>query len=763
MNGILICFVTGVTLFHFVGELPGVSWLSLILVFPFFWHKAWLRPWMALLMGGGWSLLYASLVLQQQLPASLENSDLILEGVVDSLPVRRGNLASFQMRVISLKDERENPVELTRVQLSWYGANKPLGVGDGWRLKVRLKRPRGLQNPVGFDLQRRLFIQEIGAKGYVRAGSVNQPIEIDAGSYRVDRIRQWIATQIDQHTAQPIAAALLKALAVGDKRGIDLAAWQVFSQTGTNHLMAISGLHVGIVAGWLWYVGAWLWRRSERLCLRIPALKAGAILALIGALVYAALAGFSLPTQRALLMLSVSLGAVIFGYQVQFGRSLLLALFLVVLLDPFAPLRLGFWLSFAAVAVILWSVGGRIAPWRGWRQGVRVQGYVTLGLLPVLYHLFGQASLISPLVNLIMIPWFSLVLVPILLLGLPTLLIPVLADAWFMLLGTLAEGTYQALEWFSSLPFAMIYLPDSGEWLWFVAMLGGMLILAPGGMPGRLIGVWLYLPVWLVMPERPQEGGVRLTLLDVGQGLACVVETHRHLLIYDTGPGNGFAYRVADSTLIPYLHSQGHQRVDRLVVSNGDQDHAGGVASLQEAFPITDFLSGEPEKFDRARGCQAGESWSWGSITFKVLHPAHEESYKKANNRSCVLQIDTGDWKILLTGDIEKEAEMRLLQRYPTGLASQLLVAPHHGSNSSSSKDFVTAVDPDWVLFSTGYKNSYGFPKEEVIRRWLSHGSQILNTAQTGAIQFRITPGQTTLKPKLYREINSHYWSDNSL
>ena len=760
MNGILICFVVGATLFHQLETLPGLGWLALLLPFPLLWRFTLLRPFMGLLVGAGWSLLHANLLLQEQLPVHLEGKDLIMEGVIDSLPVRHGRLARFQMRVTSLSDGKGSSLGLSRVQISWYGAQQTLNVGDGWRLKVRLKRPRGLQNPAGFDYERWLFAQEVEAKGYVREWSGNQSVELLDDASWMNRMRQEIARRIDRHTQGGVASALLKALAVGDKRGVDQAAWLVFNRTGTNHLMAISGLHVGIVAGWLMYAGSWLWRRSERLCLHMPALKAGAILALFGALLYAALAGFSLPTQRALLMLATTLGALILGYRVSVSRSLLLALFLVVLLDPFAPMRVGFWLSFLAVAVILWSVGGRIAPWRGWRQGVWVQWYVTLGLLPILFLFFGQASLISPVVNLVMVPWFSLVLVPMTLLGLPCLLISALADSWFTWLGALAGVTYQILEWFSSLSIALFVLPESGVWPWFAAMLGCLLLLMPGGMPGRWMGVWFCLPVLLIAPERPREGDLWFTLLDVGQGLACVVETREHLLLYDTGPSKGSGFNAADSAIIPYLRARGHLRVDRLVVSNGDRDHAGGLDSLRDAFPVADILSGEPEEIEQARACRAGERWSWDGVTFQLLHPSGGDRIKNANDRSCVLQIISGDWKILLPGDIEKEGESRLLQRYRDELKSELLVAPHHGSKSSSTAEFVAAVDPDWVLFSTGYKNSYGFPKPEVTQRWLSQGAVTLDTARTGAIQFRITPEQSKLRPRLYRELNLRYWSD---
>jgi competence protein ComEC len=685
---------------------------------------------------------------------------MILEGVVDSLPLNKGNMSHFQMRVVSLQDLEGRLYPISRLQLSWYGVKKHLSIGDTWRLKVRLTRPRGTQNPAGYDQERWLFLQQIDAKGYVREWSGNQRIEAGSLISPVGKIREWVADAIDKHTDKPREAALLKALAVGDKRGFDQHDWQLFAHTGTNHLIAISGLHIGLVAGWSHFFGSWLWRRSSRLCLRWPAIKAGALIALLGATVYAALAGFTLPTQRALLMLAVTLGAVVLGYRVQFGRSLLLALFLVVLFDPFSPLSAGFWLSFLAVAIILWSIGGRIAPLQSWRQGMKIELSVTLGLLPVLSLFFNQISLISPLANLLMVPWFSLVLVPLLLLGLPVLLIPKLAEIWFYLLAYISGYTFQLLEWFAALPYALVDLPEQGLLLWLIALAGCLLLLMPTGTPGRLLGIWLILPTLFTSPKRPDEGEIWFTLLDVGQGLACVVETRDHLLLYDTGPKRGRGDGAAASVIIPFLKSRGYSHIDLLVVSNGDQDHAGGLDALTRALTVKEIVTGAPNLVNNSMACRAGQVWLWGDIRLQMLHPQKIEHFDLSNDRSCVLKIISAEWTILLPGDIEKAAEGALLQQAPQLLKSELIVAPHHGSNSSSTAAFVKAVDPKWVLISAGYKNRYGFPKPEVIARWQAQGATILNSAQTGAIEFRLLPGEENPNLRLYRELNRRYWQD---
>jgi competence protein ComEC len=762
VNAILIGFVAGATLFHQVKVLPELGWLSLILPLSLLWRYSSMRPWIALIIGAGWSLFHVTIHMGHPLPESQERRDLILEGRIDSLPQQQGGLQRFQMQVLSLKDETGSVVNVSRALLSWFGVDKALQVGDLWRLKVRMKRPRGLHNPSGNDYEKWLFEEGIEAKGYVKTWDGNQKLAGPDHPFLVTSLRQTIAQQIDSYLSKPHTAALLKALVVGDRRGLDRSAWQIFTHTGTNHLIAISGLHVGIVAGWLLWIGSWLWRRSERLCLFLPALKAGALLALIGAAGYAALAGFSLPTQRALIMLSTTLGALILGYRVALGQGLLVALFLVVLLDPLAPMRVGFWLSFLAVAVIWWGVAGRVRPWYGWRQLVWLQVYVSLGLFPILFLFFGQASLISPVVNFIMVPWFSMVLIPMVLLGLPMLLIPVLAKGWFTGLEGLVQVTYQILEWFAAYPFAIMTLPQLAPWLLLAAMAGILLLLMPKGMPGRSIGVWLCLPIFFVAPERPKAGEFWITLLDVGQGLACVVETQKHLLLYDTGPAFHSGYSAAESVIVPYLRARGHKRIDRLILSNADQDHAGGAAYLRKIMPMGDILSGEPDELEDVDPCVAGMDWTWEGVRFQILHPFPDTHFQQPNDRSCVLQINAGEQKILLPGDIGSAVEKQLVQHYQTKLASQVVVAPHHGSNTSSSPEFVAALNPDWVLFSAGYKNRYDFPKQQVRQRWHTQGASTLNTAWSGAIQLRISPNQSTFKPMCFCDENVQYWRNCS-
>ncbi|MEN8167309.1 MAG: DNA internalization-related competence protein ComEC/Rec2, partial [Pseudomonadota bacterium] len=568
MNLILITFVAGVTGFHLLPLLPDHRWLLAAMAIPICWRYARLRPAAALLAGFCWSFLNASIQLSALLPPELEGRDLTLTGVISSIPSQKGLITRFEMDVSTVQSLQGDIAGPEKVRLSWYKTQQTPVPGQLWQLKVRLKRPRGWQNPGGFDYARWLFSHGIQATGYVRHWDGNQPLGDGYRAGWLDRLRMHIGAEINQRFEGARTAALIRALAIGDRGGMSTEDWEAFTRTGTNHLVAISGLHIGMVAGLMFFLGQWLWRRSEWLMLRLATVRAGAWLALLSATVYAALAGFSLPTQRALIMLCLGLGAVLIGRSLSLSRSLCLALFGVVLLDPWAPLSAGFWLSFGAVAVILFSLSGRLSRPVGWRQWGRVQWVVALGLLPLLFILFNKASVIAPLVNLILVPWFSLVLVPLVLLSVSLMALPV--GFLLGLTGGLTELTLHGLDWASQLPYALVYRPDLPVWVWATAIAGVLFILLPRGMPGRSLGLLLVAPMLLNQPARPQEGSLLFTLLDVGQGLSCVVETAEHVLVFDTGPAFPSGFNTAEAVLIPYLHSRGIRRIDQLIVSNGD-------------------------------------------------------------------------------------------------------------------------------------------------------------------------------------------------
>ncbi|MGD8932455.1 MAG: DNA internalization-related competence protein ComEC/Rec2, partial [Chromatiales bacterium] len=740
----------------------AVVW-GISLLLPIFWRALGWR-WLAALTGGlVWAFLHVSLHTSALLSPVLEGKDLILTGRVIGLPLHQAKLTRFEMQVEDLEPRVKGVAIPRKVRLSWYDAEQRLRPGEAWRLQVRLKRPRGFQNPGGFDYERWLFGRGIQATGYVKNRPDNQRLDRTIDSGWLDRQRQAISAELARRVADADAAALLRALAIGDRTGLSDATWQTFTRTGTNHLVAISGLHIGMVAGLVFFLGQWLWRRSERLTLALPARRAAAWLALGAGIGYAALAGFSLPTQRALMMLALGLGALLMGRSLALGRSLSLALFGVLLFDPLAPLSNSFWLSFGAVAVILFAMGGRLRQWSLWWRWGRVQWVVAFGLAPLLLMLFNQASLVAPLVNLILVPWFSLVLVPLVLLSVLTLSLPLPQDILLQTTATLAEQTLTWLQWGGQSPLALVYRPDLPLWVWLMGLFGVGLLLLPRGLPGRPLGLLMIAPILFNSPPRPETGGALFSLLDVGQGLSCVVETAGHVLVYDTGPAYASGFNTAQAVLLPYLRSRGISRIDRLVVSNADRDHAGGVSVLVHEIPIDAVLTGEALGSIPSERCDAGFTWRWDGVTFRVLHPESEDRFGNANDASCVLQVETSASKLLIPGDVEHKAEQLLVDRYGQGLHSDILVAPHHGSNTSSSRAFVAHTRPNFVLFPTGYRNRFGFPKRAVVQRWQNAGATLLNSAETGAIQFWLGPGRRQLQPLLYREDHPQLWLSSNV
>ncbi len=757
MNAILLAFAAGTALFQCSPVLPDPAWLLLALPVALFWRRRGLRPLLGFVAGLCWGVIFAHGQWSQRLPPELEGGNLLLEGEIISLPAYAQGVARFEMAVFQLTGPGGEQASVSKVMLNWYDPPQRLAPGQQWRLMVRLKRPRGLRNPAGFDYAQWLFTQRVAATGYVREWQGSRLMAEAQGS-SLQSVRQAITEAIDRQLQPGPVSGLIKALSLGDRRALTREDWRIFSRTGTSHLIAISGLHIGLAAGWCWFLGQWIWRRSERLVLRLPAQRAGAVLGLLGAFAYAGLAGFTLPTQRALVMVAVALGGVILAQPVRPLRSLSLALFLVVLFDPTAPLTPGFWLSFGAVGLILLVLGGRLErAASGWRL-LRIQAAVSLGLMPLLFIHFGEASLLAPLVNLLLVPWFSLVLVPMALLGLLLLPIPALASGWYGLLGLSAGLTFELLQWFSQLPLATVQMAHLPFWLSLCAMLGGLLLLLPAGIPGRPIGLLLLAPLLFVEAPRPRPGEFWFTLLDVGQGLACVVQTSTHLMIYDTGPVYGSGFSTAEAAILPYLSHHARDRIDRLVISNGDSDHAGGFEVVATTLQVDDLLSGEAQRVPSARPCHAGESWSWDGVVFQIVHPETGVGFQRSNDNSCIVHISNGLWSLLLTGDIEHQGESSLIAARSEELDSDILVAPHHGSATSSSAAFVAAVKPDWVLFSTGYRNRYGFPKAEVVERWRLAGARPFNSADTGAISFYVHGDERPPAIESERDRYRRYW-----
>jgi competence protein ComEC len=658
--------------------------------------------------------------------------------------------------------------------------------GERWQFTLRLKQPHGSSNPHGFDFEVWALENNTRATGYVHNKGNNLRLDklADGIGYRIETWREAVRDKFNKTLAGQPYAGVLSALAVGDQDSIPAAQWKVYTRTGVNHLMSISGLHITMLASLGFALTYWLWRRSTWLMLRIPARKAAALMALLVALGYALLSGFGVPAQRTVYMVGAVAVALLLNRNFSLGQIMSIALLGVLIPDPWAVLSPGFWLSFGAVALILYVSAYRLSTMNGHAGGkgigraamrivheyASVQWAMTIGLTPLLLGLFQQVSLVSPIANALAIPLVSLVVVPLALLG---AVLPLDAPLW--LAHGVMRGVMYFLEWLSAMPQAVWLQHAPPAWSIVAGMLGVLLILAPRGFPARWLGLLLLLPMFLNKPALPEHGTARLVVFDVGQGLAVVVQTASHALLYDTGPDFSGDADSGNRILIPAMKGLGIAKLDGLILSHDDIDHTGGAASVMQLMPVSwvssSLITTHPllnntlpqqaeEAVRESRRCRDGDHWEWDGIRFELLHPASAgDSAKKShdNNQSCVLRISAGDRHILLAADIEKQSEQRLLREHADKLATDLLVVPHHGSKSSSSDGFVAATQPDYAVFTVGYRNRFGHPKQEVLQRYSDNGAELLRSDEDGAILVEMNGQGVTVES--YRKTHRRYWT----
>jgi competence protein ComEC len=720
--------------------------------------------------GFAWAAAMAQLRLADALPPEWEGRDVRIEGVVASLPQPYERSVRFEFDVERVLTE--DAVVPGRIVLSWWGTPAEggrastipeLAAGERWRLTARLRRPHGTANPHGFDYEAWLIERNLRATGSVRPKGGNQRLAdmVHRPQYWVERARGGLRARILAALPGEPYAGVLVALAVGDQRAIPPDQWRTFTRTGVNHLMSISGLHVTMVAGLVFALVSGLWRRSPRLATALPALKAAALAGLVTAFIYALLAGYAVPAQRTVYMLCVVAAAVWLGVVESSSVVLAVALLVVVLIDPWAVLAPGFWLSFGAVGAIMFACNGRVARPAWLAAWTRVQLAVTLAMVPALLALFQQVSVVSPVANAFAIPLVGLGVVPVTLAGMVLpfdwpLQLAHLAMAWCMLL----------LEWLSALPAAVWEQRAPPAWAVVAATCGLVLLLAPRGTPGRWLGAVTLVPLFVVPPAALPPGGLQVTVLDVGQGMAVVVRTARHALLYDAGPAYGPQADSGNRVIVPFLRAAGTSRLDGLIVSHDDVDHSGGAASVMQAVPVEWLLTSLPDfdplvlEADQGARCFAGQTWEWDGVRFEILHPARE-SYEdpsiRKNDRSCVLSVSSPGLRLLLTGDIESRSEWALVDTLGDALRADVLLAPHHGSRTSSTARFVLAVAPRIVVFPVGYRNRFGQPHEEVVARYDVIGARLYRTDRDGAVTLEIDPqGRTKITP--YRAVYRRYW-----
>lgn len=758
MTRIAFAFVAGVLLLQQSEVLPSTVWLLPLVIgcSIVFQRTKWrLLGWFVL--GYAWAFVVSYNVLSDKLDHSVEGKNLVVDGLVIGVPQYFDRGVRFGFDIDTAQGVSEHNVP-KKVRLSWYSATAKVQVGDRWRFVVRLKRPHGNFNSGTFDYEKWLFINRYRATGYVMGAQNTRLLSREARWYWPNTWRQAINEQISAAVGETFTRGIIKALTIGSRDEISADQWRTLRVTGTAHLIAISGLHIGLIAGFGYFAGRWIGSRFG--LLQIAPQTIAALASIVVSVIYASLAGFSLPTQRALIMVMVVMGGILSRRHVMPVRSISVAVMLIVVLDPMAVLSAGFWLSFAAVSAIVYVTVGRVGVSVGWLAANRIAVVTAVGLAPLLLLFFQQVSLIAPLANIIAVPWVSLLVIPLCLLGAGLL-------SWFPAIGngllSVADFALRLiwafLEWLSVVPYAAWSLPEPQMWVVLLAFLGIAMLFLPKGLPGRWLGMTAFLPLCFPSLRNPDFGTAIVTLLDVGQGLASVVQTQNHTLVFDTGARFSADFDMGSAVVVPFLRKQGINRIDRLIISHGDNDHSGGARALAREFELASVYSSVPTQFPwvSARLCMAGQSWTWDGVAFRVLSP-QEILVGNDNEKSCVLQVVSarGD-SILLTGDIEKKAESMLVDTYGKRLRSTYLVIPHHGSNTSSTHPFLDAIDPVFGLVSAGYRNRYGFPRQVVLNRFEREGIKVMNTAESGAIQVHLGAGPNSALS--YRKSDGRFYN----
>ncbi|VAW98503.1 DNA internalization-related competence protein ComEC/Rec2 [hydrothermal vent metagenome] len=830
-----IAFLSGILSVQQLSSLPDKRWLFVVSVIAVFlliaafkllsWRAANKKNLGRLILASGfafglaWALGHAHWMMGQRLQAQYEGVDLIVEGMVSSLPaspVVDSNKAVFSQQRVRFdftltRIIRPDKLLLAdfpkRIRLSWYRPPVKIEAGTFWRFTVRLKSPYGLSNPGGFNYENWLYQSRIQARGYIRGNEYIPLIEIYSPELFLSKwllkFRQSILNKISVGLAvgenTEFTRHLTQALILGYRSGLTASQWQIFQRTGTIHLMAISGLHIGLVAGLVYLFAGFLWRLTGRGCLILPAPQVAAVAALLAAALYAALAGFTIPTQRALVMLSVAMLHIVFKRTpLPASKVIALSLILVLLLDPLAVLAQGFWLSFLAVGLIIFlmqrpsyeterldelasttTIFTRLIrkAYATVVQFGRIQWALTIAMFPLVLFFYQSSSLVSPLANFVAIPVMSLAVVPLMFIATALLFLnTAVANILFGLVDFIYSLLWIVLETLANWQFSTLSLSVVSPWLLASCFLAILLWLTVKGTPMRWLALILFLPVLLYSGTVLKTGEATVTVLDVGQGLSAVIQTKSHTVVFDTGPRYSPSFDTGRAVVVPYLRQMRRASIDTLIISHGDNDHIGGLKSIIEMLPVKRILSSIPSDIRnklelagvtaRALPCQQGQQWQYDGVVFSILSPLEiidAENGHDENNQSCVLKISTDFGVVLLTGDIERETESYLYHAIPSQLAADVLVVPHHGSNTSSLSGFIKAVSPQYAVFTVGYKNRYRLPNKKVLQRYQQNSSATLfKTHVTGALTFHLKRG-ASLKPKAYRPLKQRYWHTRHL
>lgn len=717
----LVALISGLLTVRFLGHLPSGDvclWLAsigFILIF------SRIFPIGFLLLGIAWGCFCAICVMNDRLDKKLDGQKIWLVGEISGLPEQDQQLTRFYV-----KNSQTAHSKLPKlIRLSWYQA-QPIMPGEKWRFWVTLKYPKGTVNPATFDYEAWLTSKHVGA-----TGTVKQAERLERAGLMAGWRHQLRATILAQNTYGQGGG--LVALVIGDGSGISQTQWDILQATGTIHLMVVSGQHITLLAALIYGSIAWL-ARIGWWPKRLNWLPVACAMAMVGAVSYGYLAGFDIPVQRSCIMLAIVLLWRLKFRQLGIITPFLSALAIVLIYDPLASLQAGFWLSFVSVAILLIVFAGRLQPSRWWINAFKLEWVISIGLTPVLMALLLPVSLTGPIANLVAVPIVTFIIVPLALLGTLFSAIPYLGSALLWLAGASLHYLFSFLAAMAQLVPAWI-IPMPAWWAFILALLGVVILLLPSGIPIRLFGLVFCLPLLIPNQTIITKGLAKVTVFDVGQGLAVLVRTTEHTLLYDLGPSFG-DFNLGARILLPSLQRQGISIVDKIIVSHADRDHIGALVPINERLIIKEILSGEVDRLPKElsiKPCLSGLQWTWDDVNFTLWQWS---GATKSNDASCVLMVEAKGERLLLTGDISKPAEQAwLLNNHFT---IDWLLVPHHGSKHSSSIDFLAMTKPHNAIISRGWLNAFHHPNEQVVNRYKALNTQLHDTAITGALHITL-------------------------
>jgi len=697
------------------------------------------------LLGFAWMGVFSAYVLESRVADEFLYKPINIYGEITSLVEADDKRSKF---IFTSKKPFES-----KLKLSWYAKNTPkLKTGDFYNLVVKLKQNNSFQNSGGFDFEKYLFYEQIDATGYVRNSPDNKFINHNS-DLSINSVRTTIRDSLLPLFNKFSFGGVLNALIIGDRSLIDKNNWELFTQTNTTHLSVISGLHIGLISGFVFLFAGFIWRRCSSCIAKVPYQIIGSYFGLASAIIYALIAGLSIPTQRALIMASVVFISLILRRNHSSWQLYGIALIAVLIFNPLSIFSIGFWLSFYVVAVIIYALDR--CKGKHWAyQLLYIQLLISIATLPLIAWFFASGSVLSPIANLIAIPVFSFITTPLALIGaiFHAFGFESLSYLSLLIANEALEALSYVLKFISSVSFNTWNYGHNSNLELILLIIAVFLLLIPKDLKLRIVALVLIISVFLNNPNKINNNEFLVTTLDVGQGLAIVVKTKDHALLFDTGASYPSGFNLGNAVVIPYLRSQHINQLDKVIISHGDNDHIGGFKSINDALTINEIITSVPDKIPSSISCNTAQNWSWNDVYFEILHPKDKFT---GNNASCVIKVSNNKHSVLLSADIEKKAENHLIATIRDKLSSSVLIVPHHGSKTSSTIDFLQAVNPKHAIVSAGFKNRFNHPASKVVKRYNNLNINLLNTSCSGQIDIYIG---NKIRINEYRQDNARYY-----